>query len=137
MRRDSSLLSCAQHISTHANLVRSTGFGQISYPLDAVIVALLEHLQEAHNQPRGGEHEHLEVDIDWWACPDLAVRHACQRCSPRKRDFLATLYSRNSGTRTRRQMKQSGGKKGRLTSISQRSLQGHTSPSRRVLCNPR
>jgi hypothetical protein len=52
---------------THPDLICSTGLREITDPLDAVIVALLEHLQESDNQAGSREHEHLEVNINWWS----------------------------------------------------------------------
>ena len=76
-------------------MVRPARLRQVPYPLHALVVALLEYLQEAHDQARRGEHEHLEVNIDRRAGPDLARRRARQLRVARERHLLATLYSRN------------------------------------------
>jgi len=44
-------------------LVRA-GLGDVAHPFDGLVIRLLEHLEEAHVQPRRGEHGHLEVHDD-------------------------------------------------------------------------
>lgn len=36
--------------SAHPDLIRPTSFRQVPHPLDTMVIALLEHLQEPHNQ---------------------------------------------------------------------------------------
>lgn len=83
------------HLETHPNLIRPTSFGQIPHPLDAIVVALLKYLQETDNQPRRCEHQDLEIDVDWWTCPDLSVCGAGQLGCGSQRGFLTALYSWN------------------------------------------
>ena len=58
---------------TYPNLVATASFRKISDPLDAIVVAFLEDLQEAHQETRGGEHKHLKVHVDRWPCPCLSM----------------------------------------------------------------
>lgn len=81
--------------SAHPNLICSAGLGQISYPFDTMVVILLEHLQKAHDQSRGGEHKNLEIDVYGWSSPDLTGRRARKLCRPIKCELLSPLDSRD------------------------------------------
>ena len=81
---------------TYPYLIRPACLGQVSHPFDALIVTLLEDLQETHDQARRCEHEHLEVDIDGRSRPDLSSCRAGQLSMRGEGDFLSALYARNS-----------------------------------------
>lgn len=81
----------------YSDLIRPTRFRKVAHPLDAVIVTLLEHLQEPHNKAGGSEHEHLEINIDGRSGPHLAMCGACQLSRAREGCFCAPLYPRNPG----------------------------------------
>ena len=82
---------------THPNLICPTRFGEVAYPFNTVIVAPLEHLQKANNQPRRSEHQDLEVDVDWRASPDLSICRGRELSGSRECTLLATLYPGNPG----------------------------------------
>lgn len=60
-----------------------------------MVVALLKHLQEAHNETRCREHQHLEVDIDGRPGPNLAVGRARELREAREGHLGSTLYAGN------------------------------------------
>ncbi len=84
---------------THPNLIRPFSLGQIPHPLDTLVITLLKHFQEPHNQPRCREHQHLEIYFNRWSRPHLSCGRACQVCRPRKCAFLTALNSRYPGSR--------------------------------------
>ena len=103
----------------HPNQVRSIRLGQIcphphqsspqpapnetpltSHPLDALVVPLLKHLEEPNEQPRGREHEDLEVDRDGWAGPGFAMRRLRERRFGREGRVDLSLEPRNSARRS-------------------------------------
>lgn len=80
---------------THPNLVRTTGFGQVAHPFDAVVVALFKDLEEPDNQARRGKHQHLKINIYWRSCPDLSMSRTRQFSGGGECAFLAALDARN------------------------------------------
>mmetsp|Transcript_4182 Transcript_4182/g.10778 ORF Transcript_4182/g.10778 Transcript_4182/m.10778 type:complete len:218 (+) Transcript_4182:77-730(+) len=59
-------------LQSDAVLVRAR-LCDVPHPLYRLIVALLEHLKEAHVQARGGKHGNLEIHRDWRPAPRLVV----------------------------------------------------------------
>mmetsp|Transcript_16624 Transcript_16624/g.35293 ORF Transcript_16624/g.35293 Transcript_16624/m.35293 type:complete len:374 (-) Transcript_16624:73-1194(-) len=47
--------------------------GDVAHPLDCLVVALLEDLEEADVEARGCKHGHLEVHCDWRSAPRLVA----------------------------------------------------------------
>ena len=58
------------------NQVASSTTRDVADPLDALVIALLEHLEEAHEQPGRSEHEYLKVNLDRRPAPCFSV---CRR----------------------------------------------------------
>ena len=79
---------------TYTDLICPTRLREISYPLDTVIVALLEHFEEPYNKSRRGEHQDLEVHVDRRTRPYLTVGRAGQLCSTSEAHFGTSLYTR-------------------------------------------
>lgn len=82
-------------MSTYPYLIGPAGFGQVSYPFDAVIVVLFKYFQKPHNQPRRSKHKDLEINVYGRSSPDLASRRAGKLRSPVERELLSSLDSRN------------------------------------------
>lgn len=82
-------------MSAHPYLIGSAGFGQVSHPLDAVIVILFKDFQKPHNQPRRGEHKDLEINVYRRSSPNLAGCRAGKLCSPVECELLSSLDSRD------------------------------------------
>ena len=53
---------------THLDLVCSLCFGQVSHPSDNLVVVVIKHLEEPHDQPRCNGRQHLEVHICRYLC---------------------------------------------------------------------
>lgn len=82
---------------THPNLIIPTSFRKISHPFYTSVVARLKNLQEAYNEPRCCEHQHLKLNIDWGSSPDLSCSRSCQIRGCPDSTLLATLQSGNPG----------------------------------------
>ena len=67
----------------YPNLIAPSCFCEVTYPFDAVVIALLKDLEEPDEQPRRRKHQDLEIDVDWRSRPWYAiggsrqVTHSC------------------------------------------------------------
>ena len=118
---------------TYPYLIRPACLGQVSHPFDALIVTLLEDLQETHDQARRCEHEHLEVDVDRRARPHRARRRRGQLPERGERALLPALQPRDPACR---QHLRAGCARGR-TSRRRRSPPARTWPCRARPCSRR
>jgi hypothetical protein len=89
-----------ERAAAYPDLIAPARLGEIPHPLDAVVIALLKHLEEAHDEPGRREHQHLEVDVDRRSRPHLPVRRTRQVRGGRQRALLAALQARESARRS-------------------------------------
>lgn len=119
---------------TYPNLIRPTRLRKISNPFDAVVIALLEDFQEAHNQTRRRKHQHLKVNVNRGPCPYLSMGCARQLSGCGQRYLLAALNPRNP-TAGNMDKRISRSTERQRTSRRQRSRQVHTSLYRSAPCS--
>lgn len=80
---------------TYSDLIRSTCFSEVPHPLDAIVVTLLEHLQESHDQTGGRVHQNLKINVNRRTGPYLSSGSACKLGSSREGHFLTSLNAGN------------------------------------------
>jgi hypothetical protein len=84
-------------LTTYPNLITPTRFGEIAYPLDAMIIAFLKDFEEPDNQTRCSEHQNFKVHVNRWPSPNLPSGSTGETSSRAEGALLSTLNSRNPG----------------------------------------
>jgi hypothetical protein len=81
--------------TTYPDLITPACFGEVAYPLNALIIAFLKDFEEPDNQTRCGEHQNFKVDVNRWSSPNLSSGSASKISRCAERTLLSTLNPGN------------------------------------------
>ena len=82
--------------TTYPDLITPACLGEVTYPLDALIITFLKDFEEPDNQTRCSEHQNFKVNVNGWSGPDLPSRSTSKIGGRAEGTLLSTLNPGNS-----------------------------------------